>query len=43
MTFVSSEMHYAGIGPLAIMTASFVAAIFWKKNDSFSVSEHNLT
>jgi len=27
-----------GAGPLAIMTAAFVAAICWKKNDCFSVS-----
>lgn len=38
MTFVSKLMDYSGAGPLAIMTAAFVAAICWKKNDSYSVS-----
>lgn len=38
MTFVSKLIDYSGAGPLAIMTAAFVAAMCWKKNDSYSVS-----
>lgn len=38
LTFGSKIINYPGAGPLAIMTAAFVAAIFWKKIDSFSVS-----
>lgn len=39
LTFGSKMIGYPGAGPLAIMTAAFVAAIFWKKTDSFSVSD----
>lgn len=38
MTFGATKIDYSGAGPLAVMTAAFVAAICWKKNDSYSVS-----
>lgn len=38
LTFGSKMIDYPGAGPLAIITAAFVAAIFWKKTNSFSVS-----
>lgn len=38
LTFGSKMIDFPGAGPLAIMTAAFVAAMLWKKNDSFNVS-----
>lgn len=45
LTFGSKMIDLPGAGPLAIMTAAFVSAICWKKNDCFSVSaerKHNI-
>ncbi|XP_050060575.1 sodium/hydrogen exchanger 9B2-like isoform X1 [Aphis gossypii] len=36
LTFGSKMIDLPGAGPLAIMTAAFVSAICWKKNNSFS-------
>ncbi|KAL5242543.1 hypothetical protein ACI65C_009953 [Semiaphis heraclei] len=36
LTFGSKMIDLPGAGPLAIMTAAFVSAICWKKNDCFS-------
>ncbi|VVC34245.1 Hypothetical protein CINCED_3A024503 [Cinara cedri] len=42
MTFASKKLiDFPGAGPLAIITAAFVAAICWKNNDSFSEEVEN--
>lgn len=43
LTLGSKVIDYPGAGPLAIMTAAFVAAMCWKKIDSYSVSNNRIS